>query len=92
MPESSFFRTPFTSQGINGSQTVLKVARQRAYSNFALTEDKFSWKTLLSVKSQILLECPKASVSEHPSGVKVLTGPKHCWNLHGRTFILIPLI
>ena len=34
-------------------------------------------------------ECRKGLVSEHPPGVKVVAGPKHCSNLHGIVFILI---
>ena len=34
-----------------------------------------------------LLKCLKSRVSEHPSTVNMLKGPKHCWNLHGSTFI-----
>ena len=36
-----------------------------------------------------LLEFPKSPVSEYPLTVNVLTGPKHCWNLNGSTFILV---
>ena len=34
------------------------------------------------------LECLKAPVLQHHSRVKVFTDGKHCWNLHGSTFIL----
>ena len=34
----------------------------------------------------LLHECLIASLSEHPSRVNVLTGPKHCWNLNCSTF------
>ena len=34
-----------------------------------------------------LLECRKASISEHPSWAIVFTGIKYCWHDHGSTFI-----
>ena len=37
------------------------------------------WKTRL-------LQCLRGPVWEHPSVINVLTGPKHCWNLHESTF------
>ena len=40
-------------------------------------------------KSKKIMKIVKGGlVSEHPLLVKVLTGPKHCWNLHNNTFIL----
>ena len=164
MPESSCFRTPFESQRVHGSQTLLKSARQHFSPTFAIVQDKLNLKTSLLVRSKILglfgntltadhmysrhywekfpqhvqtslyqkpkkfsqifieflqskknlshfdkktsapylkyfrsywlremwlLECPKIPALEHPPRVNVFTGPKHCWNLHGSTFILI---
>ena len=54
MLESSCLRTPFESQGVNGSQALLKPAQQHFYPNFALISDKLSWKTFLSVRSEVL--------------------------------------
>ena len=35
------------------------------------------------------MKMPKnPSISEHPSTVNMLMGPKYCWNLHGRPFII----
>ena len=36
-----------------------------------------------------LLHFPNAPVLEHPSTVKIFTGPKHCWNLYCSIFIPI---
>ena len=41
------------------------------------------------LQNMLFLECPKAPVSEHPSGINVFTGRKNCCNLHGCTFILV---
>ena len=54
MPESSCFKTPFRSQRVNGSQALLKPARQRFYPNFLLMSDKLGWKTSFLGKSKIL--------------------------------------
>ena len=54
MPERSCFRTPFQSQGVHRSQTLLKPSLQQFYSNFPLIQDKLSWKTSLLVRSEIL--------------------------------------
>ena len=53
MPETSCFRTPFESKRVHVSQTLQKSARQHFYLNFELTTDKLSWKTSLSVRSEI---------------------------------------
>ena len=45
MPEILCFRTVFQSQIVNGSQTLLKAARQHVYPNFPLIEDTLSQKT-----------------------------------------------
>ena len=42
MAESSYFRRPFPIQSVDGSQTLLKSARQHLYPNFPLIEDKLS--------------------------------------------------
>ena len=34
------------------------------------------------------MKCLRCPVFEHPLAVSVLTGPKHCWSMHGSTFIL----
>ena len=54
MPESSCFRTLFRSQCVNGSQNLLKAARQHFYLNFGLFLEKLTWKTSLLVGSEIL--------------------------------------
>ena len=38
-----------------------------------------------SLQKTWLFQCLKGSISEQPSAVKVLTGPKHCCNQHGST-------
>ena len=53
MPESSCFRTPFKSQRLHVSQTMLKSARKNFYPNFWLTKDKSSQKTCLWFRSEI---------------------------------------
>ena len=53
IPESSCFRTPFESQRLHLSQTLLKFPQQYFYPNFPLTTDKLSQKTSLSVRSEI---------------------------------------
>ena len=54
MPKSSRFRTRFENQRVNVSQTLLKSLPQHFYLNFPLTTDKLSYKTSLSVRSEIL--------------------------------------
>lgn len=53
MPESSCFRTQFERQRVHGSQILLKSAQQHFYLSFPLTTDKVSYKTFLSVRSEI---------------------------------------
>ena len=164
MPGTSCFRTPFKSQRVHVSQTLLKSARQHSYPNFLLTIGKLIQKIFLSVRSEIwglfcntltpdhmysrqnwenfpqnvqrplsqkpqpfpeiftgffqstqnfahsqkkrsasrlkylggywvqqgwLPEFPKPPLLEHPSRVNVFTSPKHSWNLHGSTSILL---
>ena len=48
------FRTAFSSQHINESQTMLKSARRQFYPIISLFRDKLSWKTSLNVRSDIL--------------------------------------
>ena len=40
------------------------------------------------LRKMMLLECPKAAVSDHHLQLNVSKGPKHCWNLHDSTFKL----
>ena len=54
MLESSCFETPFSSQRVNGSKTILKFGRQHFYPNFQLISDKLSWETSLIARSDIL--------------------------------------
>ena len=51
---SSCFRTPFASQPIHVSQTLLEHALQRFYPNFPLLFKKVSWKISPLLRSQIL--------------------------------------
>ena len=63
------------------------------------TKSSISWKEISAsslkyfgsfwLRQMWLLECPKVSVLELSSRGKVLTGIKHCWNHHGKTFIII---
>ena len=54
MPKSFCFRTPFQSQGVHGSQTILKFKRQQYHPNFLLIQDKLSQITSALVTSKIL--------------------------------------
>ena len=42
MPESSRFKTPFLTESVDVSQTMLKSPRQQFYRNFPLIQDKLS--------------------------------------------------
>ena len=53
MPKSSCFRTPFGSQSVRVSQTLVKSARNRFYPIFPLIQDKLSRKFSLSIWSKI---------------------------------------
>ena len=53
MAEISYIRTPFQSQRVHVSQTLLKSVWQHFYRNFPLTTNKLSSKTSLSVRSKI---------------------------------------
>ena len=53
MPGTSCFRTPFKSQHVHVSQTLLKSGRQHSYPNLLLTIDKLIQKISLSVRSEI---------------------------------------
>ena len=46
IPKRSSFTTPFGSQSVRGSQTLLKSPRNRFYPNFPLIQDKLSLKHL----------------------------------------------
>ena len=37
----------------------------------------------------VVIQMPKISVSEDHSTTNTLNGPKHCWNLHDSTFIIM---
>ena len=52
--ESLCFRTPFQSQSVHGTQTLLKPALQHFYLIFSLIYDKLSWKASLLVRFEIL--------------------------------------
>ena len=52
MPERSYFTTPFRSQQVNGSETVLESARQHSCPNFSSMCDRLSWKLSLLVRSE----------------------------------------
>ena len=53
MPQSYSLRTPFGSQRVQLSQTLLKSARQHFYHNLTLTKHKMSYKRSLPVRSEI---------------------------------------
>ena len=57
MHEISYFRTPFGSQRVNGSKTLLKCAGQKFYSSFALISEISTTKTFLLFRSQIWRMC-----------------------------------
>ena len=65
MPEISCFRTPFDSQRIHVSKTILKSARQNFYPNFPLTKDKLSYKTSPSVRSEIAVLIVNTLTADH---------------------------
>ena len=54
MSKRNCFRTHFGSQHVNGSQTLLKLARLRFYLIVPSIWDKLSWKKLHLVRSEIL--------------------------------------
>ena len=161
LPQRSSFRTPLDSQSLNGSEILLKPARQNFYPNFVRQTELenislsqiWNLRTLfwhfnglshvlsselreipatsshgiiskttkifrhfhcvfgICIKSCIfwrkgspsdlnsfrsywlrrmqLLDCLKDPISEHPSAVNELMGPKHSWNLQCRGFIAI---
>ena len=54
MGKSSPFRTPFSSQRVNRSQSLLKHARHHFYTTFPLVLEKSSCKKCLLVRFEIL--------------------------------------
>ena len=54
MPLSSCFRSPFASQRVHESQTLLERALQHLHPNFPLIQEKLSSKTSLLIRSEIL--------------------------------------
>ena len=54
MPKRSSFRTLFGSQRVNGSLTLRKAARHLFYLILPPFSEKFSWKTSLLVRSEML--------------------------------------
>ena len=54
MWKSSCFRTPFGSQGVHVSQTLLKCVQYHSYPNFWFIQYKLSWKTSLWIRIKIL--------------------------------------
>ena len=65
MSENSCFRTPFLSQLVNQSKTLLKCARRGFYANFPLTSQNFRTKAFLLVKSEILGLCFNRLTGDH---------------------------
>ena len=53
MPEISCFRTPFGSNRVKGSQTLLKSTRQHFYANFSFMSDKVRCVSCLLVGSKM---------------------------------------
>ena len=53
MPERSCFRTPFESQSVKYSKTVLKFERQLFDPHFSSVWDESSWKTSLLERSVV---------------------------------------
>ena len=54
MPNRSCFRTPLGGNCVNGSQTLLKSARQHFHCKFPSIWDRLCSKTSLLVRSEIL--------------------------------------
>ena len=54
IPKSSCFRTPYWSQRVHRSQTLLKSARHYFYPNFTLIQGKLSCKIYLWIRSKML--------------------------------------
>ena len=48
------FRPPFSSQCVSAPKTLLKSSRHHFHTNFSVFRDKFSWKKLLQVRSEIV--------------------------------------
>ena len=53
MSKRSLFRTPFGSQRVNGSQSMLRSARNHFYTTIPLISKKMCWEKLLLVRSEI---------------------------------------
>ena len=65
MPKSSCFRTPFNSQSVHGSQTLLKLVWQDVYLDFPLILDKTSQKTSVFVRCEILRVFDNRLAADH---------------------------
>ena len=50
---------------------------------------KLSISEIIDIQKRWLLKCLKNLTSEQLSVIKLLTGSKHCLNLHGITIILL---
>ena len=44
--------------------------------------------TKLRTAKGVIKNCLTSPILEHCSTVDMLKGPKHCWNLHGSTFVI----
>ena len=67
---------------LKSTRNLLYLEKNYLLDTLNIFRSYWLWKTLL-------LEFQKATVSENPSVVNLLTGPKRCTNLYGSTFILI---
>ena len=97
MREISCFGTPFPSQRVHGTQTVLKAVSRVVYPNFPLMQDKLSQKTSLVTRwLQITCVLPtikglfgKTLKPHHlKNKTQFLKFLLHFWNLHKILHIL----
>ena len=65
MPESSCFRTPFESQPVHVSVTLLKYERQNFCPNFPIIKEKLNQKTSLSVRPEISVLFVNTLTADH---------------------------
>ena len=65
MPESSCFRTPFESEDVHRSKTLLEPPLQHFYSNFRVTKEWLSWTTSPLVRFEMLKLCGNTLTADH---------------------------
>lgn len=77
MPKRFSFPTPFRSQRVNDSQTLLHCAWQYFYPIFSSIWDKLRWKIYLLVRSEILRLFVKTLTAEFGNIIGTIMGIYH---------------